>query len=359
VLLHSWPKVFDRFIFADAVINIVLYMPIGMLAFLAVRRQGRRWLSVAGPLGLGLGLMLSVCMETLQLFVKGRVASALDVVCNVGGAAAGAGLGRLFQAILRRSLRQVAGTHLFRPSGGLFLICGWVAYQTLPFMPAISRTQLKLKVGHLLPVPPVSALDAFVICAELESIAGVRWTRRAMAMMWLLVPAKLLIEERTFTWAEFAGAALACAAWILFLYRHDGRIRLTAGALAVALVLNGLAPFYFRSVPAGFSWIPFSGFLESQALPGMLIFLRKCFWYGSAIWLLREAGIRIMVASGATAVVLAGLEAVQVYLPGRSAEITDPLLALLLGLCLWLADRHKSGPLRVPVSVAGEKNPPK
>jgi hypothetical protein len=36
VLLHSWPEGFDRFVLRDAVINLLLYAPLGVAAFLAL-----------------------------------------------------------------------------------------------------------------------------------------------------------------------------------------------------------------------------------------------------------------------------------------------------------------------------------
>jgi len=71
----------------------------------------------------------------------------------------------------------------------------------------------------------------------------------------------------------------------------------------------------------------------------MLTFLRKCFWYGSAIWLLRGAGWRLARAAVAMALLLGAIEVIQIHLPGRVAEITDPLLALILAMTLGLSER--------------------
>jgi hypothetical protein len=73
-----------------------------------------------------------------------------------------------------------------------------------------------------------------------------------------------------------------------------------------------------------------------------LIFLRKCFWLGSAIWLLRAAGWRLDRAAVAVALLLGAIEVIQIHLPGRVAEITDPLLALILAITLALLDQSRS-----------------
>jgi VanZ family protein len=57
---------------------------------------------------------------------------------------------------------------------------------------------------------------------------------------------------------------------------------------------------------------------------------------------LRAAGWRLARAAIAVAVLLSAIEVIQVHLPGRVAEITDPLLALLLAMTLGLLDRSES-----------------
>jgi|SRR5207302_2750231 len=73
--------------------------------------------------------------------------------------------------------------------------------------------------------------------------------------------------------------------------------------------------------------------------------IQKCFWYGSALWLLRAAGwlgCRLARAAIAVAVLLGAIEMIQIHLPRRVAEITDPVLALLLATALGLLDRSES-----------------
>ena len=47
-------------------------------------------------------------------------------------------------------------------------------------------------------------------------------------------------------------------------------------------------------------------------------------------------------AAVAVALLLGAIEVIQIHLPGRVAEITDPLLALLLAVILGLSDRWQS-----------------
>jgi hypothetical protein len=57
-----------------------------------------------------------------------------------------------------------------------------------------------------------------------------------------------------------------------------------------------------------------------------------------------RAGWRLSRAAVAVALLLSAIEVIQIHLPGRVAEITDPLLALLLAMVLGLSERWQSLP---------------
>src|SRR3954470_7000279 len=78
ILLHSWDTDSGRRFFADIVVNIALYVPLGMSGFLALRK----W-RIAGPVAIG--ILLSSSIEMLQLYTPGRDSSAIDFTNNVIG----------------------------------------------------------------------------------------------------------------------------------------------------------------------------------------------------------------------------------------------------------------------------------
>jgi VanZ family protein len=61
--------------------------------------------------------------------------------------------------------------------------------------------------------------------------------------------------------------------------------------------------------------------------------------------------MRLLWAAPVVGAVLAGIKAAQVWIPGRTAEITDPLLAIVMGAVLG-AFQPKANPCgAVPVEV--------
>jgi hypothetical protein len=76
---------------------------------------------------------------------------------------------------------------------------------------------------------------------------------------------------------------------------------------------------------------------EWQSSAGIL--LEKVFYYGAAVWLFQAAGLRLAYAATLVSAVLASIEVLQMHLPGRTPEITDPVLALLMGFVLAMLAR--------------------
>jgi hypothetical protein len=68
----------------------------------------------------------------------------------------------------------------------------------------------------------------------------------------------------------------------------------------------------------------------------VLSMFEKVFTYGSLLWLLTRSGLSLGVATTVTAITVFALRYAQVYLPGRSAEITDFAMVLVLGLVMKL-----------------------
>lgn len=87
-LSAAWPERITRF---DVVVNVLGYVPLGLLAVLALYPRPRGPAAIA--LAVGTAVVLSGSIEALQTFLPRRVSSLLDFVTNIAGALAGAALG--------------------------------------------------------------------------------------------------------------------------------------------------------------------------------------------------------------------------------------------------------------------------
>ncbi len=327
----------------DAIVNILVYMPLGAFAYLLCRRLGMPVLSFAGPLLLA--LFLSGSLETTQLFVRGRVCSALDLVCNVAGAMLGSAAAKLFESKSSRATRSMALTHAPRPSAFFLALC-WICFQSFPFIPDISRGHLLAKLSAFLDSAALAPLDVMTSAAGalafieiVDRLVHKKTRNRAILLLLALAPFRFLLSERTLSASDIEAFVLGCAAWFVLLRSRVSRPPVIAGLLAAAILLSGLMPFRFSAAAQPFSWIPFSGFLNGDWQWSFVVLFRKLFTYGALVWFLRESRIRLAPAALCAASILAFIEAVQTHLPGRSAEISDPLLALMSALLFYLLDQ--------------------
>lgn len=80
-----WPKWWNRL---DAVANLIGYLPLGALVYIAALRSGRGR-GTAAVIGVALPSLMSLVMELLQNYLPMRVPSSSDWVLNSAGAAIG------------------------------------------------------------------------------------------------------------------------------------------------------------------------------------------------------------------------------------------------------------------------------
>lgn len=92
-LLAPWPRYWTGF---DVVSNVLGYAPLGFLGCVAALRLRPRWPAVLTVTALA--LLLSIALESLQMFLPMRVPSNVDLGLNVGGAWLGALLARALAA---------------------------------------------------------------------------------------------------------------------------------------------------------------------------------------------------------------------------------------------------------------------
>jgi len=346
ILWHSWDIRFSRFLVRDTVVNVALYAPLGMSGYLAFKKKP--WLPLL------LGFLLSVSMELVQLFVPGRNTSLVDVATNVLGTIAGLGLGFLFDQIAGPGYAGEITPFSSLPSAdksALILLFIWTGALLFPFFPQvgssipIQRIKLFFAAPLFALVPFVSAAASWLAAGFLMRAAGLRSPRLFLALSLLAIPVQFFIVNHQPVPSELSGAICG----FLF-FTGLGGLRKpalwVALAFLIAILIRGLSPFHFATQSQGFSWIPFAGFLATEWQYGLLVLLEKSFYYGTAIWLFNASGIRLTAAAAITAATLAFIEIAQIHLPGRTAEMTDPLMAILLAFAFGILSRQS--PARKP-----------
>lgn len=336
-LIRTWQFSLNRFELRDIALNIAIYMPFGAAVYLWLSSRPA-WLRFGGPILLA--ALLSTGIEITQLYDAKRYTSSVDIAANVFGAALG-------MVLVTTVAKRGAVTRLrIRQPGPALLLCCWLGALLFPLIPDLSRTDLANKIAtffsaRFAPVPFFSLLVTWLAAARML-LATLEAEGVVFPLLGLALPARFLVLGIEAGWEYWATFLLAWILWMLFLVRWKRRDLVLAVLLTVSVLATGLSPFHFRETAQSFIWVPFRAIFSTAWETGFALLLKKAFLYGSAVWLFREAGWPLRFSALTMAAVLAALEVTQRYLPNHVAEITDPLLCLLMAWVLHRLHRARA-----------------
>ena len=331
---NSW---FGR---GDNIANVILFLPFG---FFAMQRVFPR---IPRPIRLLFvviaGALFSLGIECVQSYLPGRVVSIYDLAANTAGAMLGAVLGwKNWRAELSGFRTNSQPQSVFP----LLLLGAWLGSRLVPFVPTLdvqnAKNALKpLFFGDFLPLNALWRFIAtLIVCQLIQTITPPGRIRTALMFLPLCVIAvKPFILGGSISQAEVLGVLLGIAIWWYILGRIRGNIHILALLLTAQIVFQGLTPFVFNPEPGHFSFIPFHGYLKAVTISNILLFIEKVFLYGSLVWLLEKISRSLRFSLIFSVILLTGIEVMQMFMPGRVPEITDPLLAVILGLFLYFLD---------------------
>jgi hypothetical protein len=286
-------------------------------------------------------------MELIQYYDGGRFTAMSDVYCAAVGTLLGALAGSAIGAEWRCPVLQEVTA---RPFIAL-LLTSWIGYRLYPFVPVIDLHKYWDALKPLLFHPRISGLSVcehtvtwLAIALLLEALLG---RARGQWITVLLFPAvllaRVLIDGIVLSPSEVCGGGLALIIWNFWMSRYRGRAVLVAALFAATLVLQGLEPFEFVGVARPFGWVPFRSILQSPINSAVISFFEKVFNYGCLVWLLVRAGCSIRKAAVVGGTLVFGVRLTQIYLAGRSAEITDLVMLLIIAGIMQLLSEDPKG----------------
>jgi VanZ family protein len=343
-LLGTWREWDNR---GDLLANILLYLPFGFFTVSVLPRR------LSGALRFFLatiaGVTFSVAIEITQYNDLGRTTSMGDVYANGIGASCGAAA-RIF---VGTSLRwPLVGELAANPSAALLLTM-FFAYRLYPYVPVIDLHKYWHAVRPILMAPslPSGEFSRYLVTwLFVAAIVHVLYgCRRFQLLFPLLCSAeflgRVLIVDNTLKLDDLLSAAGAWLLWTVLLRRLPGRFGVLASLFAIMITIERLEPFQFETLPRAFGWIPFASFMHGSTGVDIQAFCQKFYEYGGLIWLLNRAGVGLIVSTVLTATLLCATSFAECWLPGRSAEITDAIMAFVLGsVFAALRDREPVAP---------------
>jgi VanZ family protein len=337
---------FARTTRSDIAANVLLYLPLGAcLGWLLADRLG-------GPLAVLVATLtaaaLSFTIEFAQLYETRRVASLGDLLYNTLGAFGGSWVALAIAATHQR-LHASPFAGLLRHPVATALLLSWVGYRLAPFAPVLDPGKWAgafapltgdgwWTAGRIAP----HALAWLVIARFCERIAPARALQALALAMATVLAGRALFAGLALDPAEVAGMAGALAlAPLLARLAPERAASALAAALVVLIAIQGLAPFDFQLAQDRFALLPFAESLTQYRAASLTDMFLRCFTNGSLVWLLVRGGLLALPATAAGAGLVFGIELLQTWLPGHTAEITDPLLAIAAGGLIAVFEREE------------------
>ena len=339
---------------SDLLVNVIAYLPLGFL--LQRLWEGRSGRGAALMLAVLCGLAFSLSMELSQSALPSRVSSIVDLITNTLGTASGALAALLWQASAAPAgwLGGSREKHLLpgpRAEAGLLVLGCWALSQLAPFVPSLDLGGIKnaLKpvwyTAHdlsLFDLPHAATYWCNLAALGIVARGSIRQRSLPLALFLVfaaaVLTAKIFVLGRQLSLEALSALPVAVVLWSAMSFFSE-RMR---GHAATLLLLVGFAVYELKPVAGAvatvesFNWVPFRGQLARE-LSGFGTILEGLWPFAAlSLLLMVRTGSRLRGAAAGGVCVFAfvfALEWQQITIPGRSADITQPLLAL----AGWLA----------------------
>ncbi len=302
-LTAPWPRYIT---IGDIALNVAAYLPLGAMLFVMLRPP----LAAAFALILAtlLGALLSLALESVQMFLPTRIASNVDLLSNSLGAALGAFVAMLLNMSSNPLATLRAG--LVRPGltgdCGLIVLLMWIVIQFHPAPVALGSGNLRDIFGltpgfmhssqaYLLGEAAVAACTVAALGLLISLLLLTRrYSMRAMLALLLLTAAAKSATAaaiaRSGSWFQWltpgvAGGIAAGALAVALLVWLPPRLRAVAGMLCLAaavVVVNLMPDNPYQTPPPYMNTMPPSHLAN---FGGIVRLLSQC-WPFAAILLL-------------------------------------------------------------------------
>lgn len=322
----------------DVLGNIALFFPLGMAGILLMPGKGDSSNRIPGLLVLA--LVYALALQLAQVWLPSRSAAMADVMWNMTGTVLGIIVG---MAVPRLAINHESKTgqtvvpHSLLPLSILGL---WLLMELVPLVPSLDWQKFKDALKPLVQDLHFSFPQAMMHGAGMLVAGSMLLALGWFSSVWLgtvlvvVLAGKVMVVGRILDISTVIGmfaGYLGCL-YVPRLRRSDPTIIFEAAfvLLLVAWTLVGITPFL--PVSGGtFNGIPFAPLLQGSMEDAAKGLAESLFIYTSLLWLAQNTGISLKKVVVGLFVWSSLIELVQMGLLGRTADVTEPLLVLLLG----------------------------
>jgi VanZ family protein len=323
---------------SDRIANVLLYIPLGFCLMLWLSRRVRR--AAAVIISVAAGSLLSLAIEVAQVYISSRVPSLMDLTLNALGTLVGATAGVAWDRIggLMHLPSRAEKPH--RDPSAALLLTLWLLWRLSPFVPHFDLGKLKSALAplfwpHIDAVSTLTFLTYWLVVAQaISTIVSRAHTLEALLLMIAAVlVGRLIVANQAFVPSELLALIVLLPIVVLMYRMTPGPKRLLLlGAMLTVFLIERLAPFTLAQTPGTFDFWPFmeairAGWRAGFDLINWTALLAAIFLFAALLWTLRYAGTSFRLSAGIMLALVITSEIVQLWLPGRTGSLTDPVIA--------------------------------
>ncbi len=317
----------------DVLGNIVLFFPLGVAGIILI-------LSGVNLVRNFTGLILITCifasiLQLIQVWLPTRTAAFSDVVWNLAGTVLGMIAGYILVNYVRRSA-NFSNPMAIIP---LVVLILFLLTELLPLVPSLDWQNFKdslkpLFIDNNFSIMVVMLHAVGIMVAGLIFVnLGVQPIAWLTGTLVLILFGKLVIVNLVLDSMNLAGLLLGYFVFVILWY--FGKLKQFDVVFWVLLTfwsLNAIMPFHLTSGGV-FNGIPFATMLKGSLENNIQGLVHSLFVYSALIWLTYKISSNVWGVVIGLAIWVSLLELVQMFLLGRTADITEPILLLSVG---WL-----------------------
>src|SRR4051812_1497911 len=318
----------------DLLGNVTLFFPLGVTGmFLA---SGTPNGAARTAWMLFLAFVFSFALQLAQVWLPSRSAALADVVWNMAGMMLGMAAAHLIGKHTLNAARPLDSASIIP----LLILVLWVITELLPLVPSLDlqkfRDALKplfLEFNFSFPKAAMHAAGAVVAGSALVPLRRrpIWWLG---ALLMLVLAGKLAVVNLTLDASVVIGLAAGYTVCIIALRLDGSKIfHVAFWLLLAAWTIISITPF--APAPGGtFNAIPFATMLRGSLEIAAQGLAQSLFIYTALLWLAQTTGTGIRKATAGLIIWTCLLELIQMGLLGRTADVTEPVLLLLVSWVL-------------------------
>ncbi|MDP5132874.1 MAG: VanZ family protein, partial [Paraglaciecola sp.] len=326
----------------DAVANVLLFTPLGILLFYRSLKLQQSLLSM-----FLLCFVFAFMIQVTQLYLEARVAYGADAIWNVIGFANGIAIGNLINRFY-----QVDSFRLERDKIiNLVLLALLIVALLRPFSPTLDPGLIWQNVKQLFAIERVNLADILdSLAIYILLVAVIAQLNLRLQYAFILVLLSLLLQffmvDGGALLNDIAAALLVIP--LCFLNHRFKSYSIWSGVAVGCYFFANVTPFEFSDSIKRFYEIPFQAYLSGSMMVNASAMIYKFTFFVTILWLVRSVDVSLRKMTALLAGIVFIIELLQTRLILGTPDITDVLLVLFAG---WLTQTQL-----LPVVMASNTN---